>query len=307
MEKYLVSKNSIHNLIFSLLFLSTPISAFALAGRQVENDQKTSSELVVRHMLDMQQPPFINLTPSRPTIVQFPSEVSNCVVKSDLINITYGNGEGISQNSSASSGLSSSDSKLQSGANTQNFSSGSSSGSNAIYSSVTLSVKTNDKFTYEDLLNTPETYMICSIRTAPSDSFCEGYNESQSAYCYVTVGVKVSDPTYYNAIVYLDKPGSVSSLPPLPERRKHFISNNLNSKETVNDLELDPPTDKKPHLKNENIKPLLLPKREENKKPVLVKKSDKKIDSDFKITPLPRNYFKQDESLGLQADNTQAK
>ena len=296
MEKYLVFKNSIHNLLFSYFFLSVSTNAFALAGIQLENDQKTSSELVVRHVLDMQQPPFINLTPSRPTIVQFPSEVSNCVIKSDLINITYGNGEGISQNASVSSGA---DSKPQSGGNTQN-SSPPSSGS-AIYSSVTLSVKTNENFTYEDLLNTPETYMICSIRSNPSDSFCEGYSENQNTYCYVTVGVKVSDPYYYNAIVYLDKPGSASALPPLPERKKHSISNNFKTKEPMNDFEL------KAHP--ENVEPIVLPKIQNEKKAVIVKKLRNKNenDSDFKIMPLPKDSFKEDRTLGLQADNSKSK
>lgn len=287
MEKYLVFKNLIQNLVFSVVFLNISVNAFALAGRQLENDKKTSSELVVRHVLNMQQPPFINLTPSRPTVVQFPSEVSNCIIKSDLVSISYGNG--VSQNNSSSTNFGS-----ESKSRTKEGEKSTSNISGTIYSSVTLSVKQIDNFTYEDLINTPETYMICSIRANPSDKFCEGYNDNQNTYCYVTVGIRVSDPNYYNAIVYLDKPGSVSALAPLPERRNTAFSNNFKSNDFRRDI------DEKIH-KN-NINPIELPQINTNTKSVIVRKTVPTKNLDFKIKPLPKNSFNDDRALGLQAD-----
>jgi hypothetical protein len=256
MEKYLLFKNLTLNLAFKIAFLSVPLASWALAGRQAENGPQTSSQLTVRHVLDMQRPPFINLTPSRPTIVQFPAEVSNCVIKSNLISLTYGNGEGAQQ----------------SGNTTQT------SGTNSIYSAVTLSVQSVENFTYDDLINTPETYMICSIRSNKSDSFCAGYDNNQSTYCYVTVGIKIEDTNHYNAIVYLDKPGSVSALPPIP------------SKLSRDSTEFDPVI--LPHKNEEQIR----------KKAIIVKKSDPESEPSFKIIPLPKNQFKDDRSLGLKAD-----
>ena len=59
----------------------------------------------------------------------------------------------------------------------------------------------------------------------------------------------------------------------------------------------------------ENVEPIVLPKIQNEKKAVIVKKLRNKNenDSDFKIMPLPKESFKEDRTLGLQADNSKSK
>ena len=281
MAKYLSFKILIQiSLISSTFFMMG--NGFALAGKQIDNQEETSSEIVVRHVLDLEHPPFVHLTPSRPTIVQFPSEVSNCTIKSDLVAITYGNGVGTSQ-STQNQSQPSDKTSTKKGEN-----------SALIYSAVTLSVKSLSNFNYEDLLNTPETYMICSIVSNPSDTFCEAYSDQQNTYCYVTVAVRISEPNLYNAIVYLDKPGSPSALAPFPEKKLSA------SKDKWNKI------DKKKNELNskfENLDPVIIPSEEKRDNSLLVKKEKTKKEDEFKLEPLPRSSFVTDRILGIKADS----
>lgn len=202
-------------LLFALLILLKALEAHSIdvmpQGKFIKKSQHISENPTVQMYFDANKPPVVNVTPGRPTVVQFPSEVRSCISATNLITVTYGDKV---TNSSA-----------------QNKES-----SDSWYSAAILNADGNavqsQKITSQDLLKIPATAITCQIRVSSPDS------ERTDSYTWQTIGVKIARPEETYFVVYLlnNGTGNQTGLP----TEKDLVEMNaipINTQETHKDKE----------------------------------------------------------------------
>lgn len=179
-------------LLFALLILLEALEAHAIdvmpQGKFIKKSQSISENPTVQMYFDANKPPVVNVTPGRPTIVQFPSEVRACISASSLITVGYGDKTGKDQGSSE--------------VTHDNW-----------YSAVILNADgaaiQAQKANISQLLQMPATGVTCQLRVSSPDS------TRTDAYTWETIGVKIEEPKNTYFVVYLLNPGqeTTSGLP----------------------------------------------------------------------------------------------
>lgn len=191
-----------------ILILTVFNYVHALTGTSSSNGPIVSVQFAVRNVLSDDNIPVVNATPSRVTLVQFPSEIAQCNGASRFIKIKYA--DATATTGSIQSGSTSSAQQSQTD----------SSASGSAVSSVFISVELQDvgqssqgavSTTFEQLKDTPATWFLCRMKRAKSDTFCTAYNNSEP-YCWVSFAVRIVDPEYTNGIVILEKPNGTNEL-----------------------------------------------------------------------------------------------
>ncbi len=255
MEKFL--KLSVLILILTVF---KALNIYALTGAPATENTLVSSQFAVRNILSNDNIPVINVTPARPTLVQFPEELSNCSGASKIIKLDYGDASVTSNSLSLQSNQ-----NMQGQAQTENKSA-------ATYSAVILTVALGNSesnqsgqnnFTFEDLKEMPVTWYICRMKRQKTDTFCQAYLNNNEPYCWVAIAVRIVDPIYTNGIVILEKPNGVNSLVK-PEQLEGvpFVNTFLDKKTN------------KIHEGRSIIDKIKSKKESENKKPVIMRKVD---------------------------------
>lgn len=160
-------------------------------GKLIRRSNPISQTPTVQMYFDPNRPPVIFVTPGRPTVVQFPSEVRSCISASSLISITYA--DKTSQSSDAEKS------------------------SEAWFSAVifnTGSIVQTGQISADDLLKIPETAITCQIRIASPDS------QLEETYTWQTIGVKISNEKNTHFVVYLLNQNSKNSSKTLPSEEE---------------------------------------------------------------------------------------
>ncbi|BBH54632.1 hypothetical protein [Fluviispira sanaruensis] len=285
MEKFLKS-----SVLILILAVFNALNIYALTGAPATDNTLVSSQFAVRNVLSNDNNiPVINVTPSRPTLVQFPEELSNCSGASKIIKLDYGDA------SVTSNSLS-----LQSN---QNMQAQTENKSAATYSAVILTVALGNSegnqsgqnnFTFDDLKEMPVTWYICRMKRQKTDTFCQAYLNNNEPYCWVAIAVRIVDPIYTNGIVILEKPNGVNSLVK-PEQLEGvpFVNTFLDKKTN------------KIHEGKSIIDKIKSKKESEFKKPVITKKVDAILVSEaqsFKKENTDNNKIK-DTVKKIEKDN----
>lgn len=208
MEKYL-------KLLVLILNLVACKFIYPLTGTPAPNGPIVSSQFAVRNVLSDDNIPVVNITPSRPTLVQFPSEISNCTGASKNIKLSYADATATTGMMSQSSNSSNNQTQPQKEIGGSAFS--------AVFLTVDLSGNTgqkdengnnssNSSASFDDLKATPTSWYLCRMKREKIDTFCVAYNENSEPYCWVSFAVRIVDPEFTNGIVILDKPNGQNNL-----------------------------------------------------------------------------------------------
>ncbi len=235
--------------LIPIFLVSNHLDCFAEIGVPAHNGPKLSKQFAVRNIIDDENIPVINVTPSRPTVVQFPAEIALCQSVSSFIQIGYADAGGTVVQQTPGSGNS--------------------------FSSVivTVSASEDKKLTFDDLKSADGTWMLCKMRREKSDTFCQAYNSNED-YCWVAVGIQIVDPKFTNGIVILEKPNKSDSIVQLSDEipyartfldknQSKNIKNNMSKKEKDKDF-------KKKDKEIETKKSLIVKANEEKSKKIAI-------------------------------------
>lgn len=146
-------------------------------GDLVSGFPEISENPTVRMYLNPKYPPVVNITPSRPTILQFPNEIAICQSASKLIKLVYSDKKNGGEESKESNN----------------------SESIEAYSSVTVTVSPEEiaKLTVSQLLKLSGLVISCKIRTTTAN------NTSGASYAWKIVAVKIVEPKFTHLVVHL--------------------------------------------------------------------------------------------------------
>ncbi len=158
-------------------------------GKLIRKSPFVSKNPTVQMYFDENNTPVVNVTPGRPTVVQFPTEVRSCATASALIKITYAD---------------------KTSPNTQGGSGGTTTtttGETSWYSAaiVNVDMKSIENLSTDKILKMPSTVLTCQLRISSPDSI------NPNSYTWESVGIKISNPEDTYLVVYLLDSNSDSS------------------------------------------------------------------------------------------------
>lgn len=168
--------------LINSLFISTYVFANDVEpeGELISGFPEVSENPTVRMYLNPKFPPVVNITPGRPTIMQFPNEIAHCDSANKLITFVY------------------SDKKTDSNANTSNLNDTVES-----YSSVTVTANPEEisKLSSSQLLKLDGLTVTCKVRISNPDTL------TNASYAWRIVAIKIVGPKHTHLVVHLlDRP-----------------------------------------------------------------------------------------------------
>ncbi len=170
-------------LLINCLLISTNIFAHDVEteGELVSGFPEISENPTVKMYLNPKYPPVVNITPGRPTILQFPNEIAICESANKLIAFVYSD----KKNSSANASSSNLNDNVES------------------YSAVTITVNPDEinKLSTFQLLKMSSLVINCKVRISNPDTI------TNASYAWRIVAIKIVEPRYTHLIVHLlDRP-----------------------------------------------------------------------------------------------------
>ncbi len=160
-------------------------------GKLITNFPEITENSTVRMFLNSKITPIINITPGRPTIVQFPEEIRTCVNTNKMIKVDYGDKSGSSSQ----------------GGDTKNNNS-------EWYSSAIFNVNPEaiKSVPVNKILDIPVIIVVCKVRVSEPDS------TNNESYSWQAVGIKFVKPEETYFVVYLLKNNGKSTESLLSEK-----------------------------------------------------------------------------------------
>lgn len=166
--------------LINSLFISTYVFAndVEAEGELISGFPEVSENPTVRMYLNPKFPPVVNITPGRPTIMQFPNEIAHCDSANKLVTFVY------------------SDKKTDANATNLNDTVES-------YSSVTVTANPEEisKLSSSQLLKLDGLTVTCKVRISNPDTL------TNASYAWRIVAIKIVGPKHTHLVVHLlDRP-----------------------------------------------------------------------------------------------------
>ena len=241
--------------LINFLLISTNIFAHDVEteGELVSGFPEISENPTVKMYLNPKYPPVVNITPGRPTILQFPNEIAICESANNLISFVYSD----KKNSSASTSSSNLNDNVES------------------YSAVTITVNPDQiiKLSTSQMLKMSSLVINCKVRISNPDTI------TNASYAWRIVAVKIVEPKYTHLIVHLlDRPTLKTSrgsqiLTDKQIDQLAYIDINKFAKNTVNSDKHKVENKKEPIIKENQLKQV------EKKEPIIKEQKSNELNN----------------------------